>query len=77
MATDEWRMIETEAEARMLAKTARKARKEKHSPVGGITKSQEGIPHRKPEIHSGNAPTKPIVEKPTLPLYLDSQRGET
>jgi hypothetical protein len=76
MATDEWRTIKTEVEARMLAKTARKAAEPKHSPVGEFTKSQRGNPHRKPQIHSGKTPTKAIVEKPPLPLYLGNQAYE-
>jgi hypothetical protein len=76
LATDEWRSIKTEAEAKMLSKVARAKSKMKHSPVGVRAKSQCGTPHRKPQIHSGKTPTKAIVGKPPLPLYLGNQAYE-
>jgi hypothetical protein len=57
LATDEWRSIKTEPEAKMLSKVARANFKTKHSPVGVRAKSQCGIPHRNADSHSGRSPT--------------------
>jgi hypothetical protein len=57
LATDEWRSIKTEAEAKMLSKIARANFQTKHSPVGSRAKSQCGIPHRNADSHSGRSPT--------------------
>ena len=57
LATDEWRSIKTEAEAKLLSKVARANSKMKHFPVGVCAKSQCGIPHRNADSHSGNPPT--------------------
>jgi hypothetical protein len=73
-ATDEWRTIKTEDEAKMLAKTARAAVGPKYSPVVEFTKSQGGNPHRKRQINSGNPPTTDLGgETPTTSISA-SQR---
>jgi hypothetical protein len=75
LATDEWRSIKTEAEAKMLSKIARANFKTKHSPVGVRAKSQCGIPHRKPKIHSGNSPTMGHGEETHTTSISASQRA--
>jgi hypothetical protein len=57
LATDEWRSIKTEADAKMLGKIARANFKTKRSPVGVRAKTQCGIPHRSADSHSGRSPT--------------------
>ena len=67
LATDEWRSIKTEAEAKMLSKVARANAKRKHSPVGDCAKSP---PTEKPISIVAIPPLRGMVRKPTLPLYL-------
>jgi hypothetical protein len=75
LATDEWRSIKTEAEAKMLSKIARANFKTKHFPVGDRAKSRWD-PHRKPKIHSGILPTTgPSGETHTASISV-SQRIE-
>jgi hypothetical protein len=74
LATDEWRSIKTEAEAKMLI--ARANSKMKHFPVGDRAKSQWESPHRKPKIHSGNPPTTGLGGEAHTTSISASQRTE-
>jgi len=76
LATDEWRSIKTEAEAKMLSKVARANAKRKHSPVGDCAKSQWESPHRKADFNSGNSPTTGHGEETHTTSISASQRGE-
>jgi hypothetical protein len=76
LATDEWRAIKTEAEAKMLSKVARANSKKKHSPVGVRAKSQWESPHRKADLHSGNSPTTGHGEETHTTSISASQQVE-
>ena len=76
LATDEWRSIKTEAEAKMLSKVARANSKMKHFPVGDRAKSQWDSPHRKPKIHSGILPTTGLGGETHTTSISASQRIE-
>jgi hypothetical protein len=75
-ATDEWRSIKTEAEAKMLSKIARANFKTKHFPVGVRAEPQCEFPHRKPKIHSGIPPTTGLGGKTHTTSISASQRVE-
>ena len=69
-ATDDWRKIKTVEEAQAIARAVRKPRnrpcKGKQNPVGVFTDFSGGNPHRKPQFHTGETPTTPILGKPPL-----------
>jgi len=55
--TDEWKQIETDEQAKVLAVAARRSSRKNRKPVGGKTRFSAGNPHRKTQIHSGETHT--------------------
>ena len=79
--TDEWRNIKTVKEAETIAATARKASKQKHSPVSVNDNFHPRNRYRKaPFSYPRNQYYRAYPPKPVLPLYLGtyakSMRGK-